>query len=201
MPSVDSIRVVHPLFQTEDGGSIPTSTLQLRFGVIHETSFKTLNEGWHSRLPKVGSSHFRVCYGAQFENRFYAVAAWSNPVARLLPQLTWMELRRFAIAADAPRFTASRMLGWMRRDVRKRFPDVERLISYQDLDAHAGTIYKAAGWSHAENFTPRARGWIGWGNRPRKGRTNQAVAPRMRWELELRKSVDAVDPQGESTPV
>jgi hypothetical protein len=137
-------------------------------------------------LPKIGNSHFRVCYSAECNNVIYAVAAWSNPVARLLPQQTWLELRRFAIAPDAPRFTASRMLGWMRRDILKRFPDVGRLISYQDLEAHTGTIYKASGWKHADNFKPRARGWIGWGNRPRKGRTNQAVAPRMRWELALR---------------
>jgi hypothetical protein len=113
----------------------------------------------------------------------YAVAAWSNPVARLLPQLSWMELRRFAIAPDAPRFTASRMLAWMRRDIANRFPSVVKLISYQDLDVHAGTIYKASGWKQSDNYKPRARGWTGWGNRPRKGRTNQSVEPRMRWEI------------------
>lgn len=181
--SGDSIRVVHPLFQAEGDGAIPISPLQLFFGVINEGVFSQLNAVWHSRLPKIGNSHFRVCYGAEFANRIYAVAAWSNPIARLLPQQTWLELRRFAIAPDAPRYTASRMLGWMRRDIKKRFTDVERCISYQDLDAHTGTIYKAAGWHEAENYTPRARGWIGWGNRPRAGRTNQSVAPRMRWEI------------------
>jgi hypothetical protein len=149
---------------------------------VNEGTFADLNRAWHSRLPKIGNSHFRVCYAAECANRIYAVAAWSNPVARLLPQRSWLELRRFAIAPDAPRYTASRMLGWMRRDIRTRFPAVERLISYQDLEAHTGTIYKAAGWTRAENFTVRARGWIGWGSRPRKGRTNQALAPRMRWE-------------------
>ena len=124
-----------------------------------------------------------MCYAAEFGNQIYAVAAWSNPVARLLPQRSWMELRRFAIAPNAPRFTASRMLAWMRRDIAKRFPAVEKLISYQDLKVHTGTIYRASGWKEAQNFTPRARGWICWGNRPRKGRTNQAVAPRMRWEI------------------
>ena len=181
----ESIRVVHPLFQEAGGGSIPTSPLQLQFRVVSKDIFSKLNSLWHSRLPKVGASHFRVCYCAEFSGVFFAVAAWSNPVARLLPQQEWLELRRFAIADDAPKFTASRMLGWMRRDIRKRFPDVARLISYQDLDAHSGTIYKASGWREAENYKPRARGWIGWGSRPRIGRTNQAVAPRMRWELTL----------------
>lgn len=182
---VDDARIACPLFQAEYGGEVPTSALQLRFSAVQESVFKSLNSEWHSRLPKIGNSHFRVCYSAECSNVIYAVAAWSNPVARLLPQLTWLELRRFAIAPDAPKFTASRMLGWMRRDIIQRFPDVERLISYQDLEVHSGTIYKASGWKHAENFKPRARGWIGWGTRPRKGRTNQNVAPRMRWEYSM----------------
>ena len=183
---VDSTRIVRPLFQEADSGLMPTSTLQLRFSRCPEHICVDLIRAWHSRLPRIGNSHFRVCYAGEAYDRYYAVAAWSNPVARLLPQTTWLELRRFAIAGDAPKNTASRMLGWMRRDIMRRFPDVERLISYQDLDAHAGTIYKASGWQHAENFKPRARGWIGWGTHPRKGRTNQAVAPRMRWELKIR---------------
>lgn len=180
----DAVRVTTPLFQEEHGGSIPTSPLQLRFGVVSEGIFKDLNAAWHSRLPKIGNSHFRVCYGAETNGRIYAVAAWSNPVARLLPQLTWLDLRRFAIAPDAPKNTASRMLGWMRRDIKKRFPAVVRLISYQDLEVHSGTIYKASGWTPAVGYKSRSRGWTGagWDTRLRKGRTNQAVAPRMRWE-------------------
>jgi hypothetical protein len=157
----------------------------LRFSRTTEEIFSRLNRHWHSRLPKIGNSHFRVCYVAECSNLFYAVAAWSNPVARLLPQQTWLELRRFAIAPDAPRFTASRMLGWMVRDIAKRFPEIKRLISYQDMAVHKGTIYKASGWKEAQGYKSRARGRIGWGTRPRKGRTNQAVGPRMRWEKYL----------------
>lgn len=180
----DDARIACPLFQAEYGGSTPTSVLQLRFACVNESVFKQLNSDWHSRLPKIGNSHFRLCYAAECNNVFYAVAAWSNPVARLLPQQTWLELRRFAIAPDAPRFTASRMLGWMRRDIMKRFPEVRRLISYQDLDKHKGTIYKASGWKQAENYKS-ARSKIGWDTRQRIGRTNQAVSPRMRWECEI----------------
>ena len=143
-----------------------------------------LNENWHSRLPKIGASRGRVYYCAEHDGVCYAVAMWSNPVARLLPQREWLELRRLAIAPDAPKNSASRMLGWMARDINKRFPDVVRLISYQDCEVHTGGIYKAAGWVHAENYVSRARGWSkgSGGGRDRSGRTNQAVAPRMRWE-------------------
>ena len=185
---MDEIRRVAPLFPC--GASPPASPKQLWFTTVEHDTFADLNRLWHSRLPKIGASRGRVYYGAEFDGLWYAVAMWSNPVARLLPQLTWMELRRFAIADDAPPHSASRMLGWMTRDVHKRFPDVERLISYQDLDAHEGTIYKASGWTQAENYVSRKRGWkatTGWASRHRVGRTDQAVAPRMRWEKKLTK--------------
>lgn len=183
----DVVRQAYPLFQEEGGGSIPTSALDLRFERCRFDVFARLNRLWHSRLPRIGSSRGRVYYSAEFCGRVYAVAMWSNPVARLLPQLEWLELRRFAIADDSPRNTASRMLGWMTRDIRKRFPDVVQLISYQDCEAHAGTIYKAAGWKQAENYVSSPRGWTGegWNTRKRPGRTNQTVAPRMRWEKRL----------------
>lgn len=184
----DDARVAYPLFQTGDGGSIPTSALHLFFREITRETFVALNLAWHSRLPKVGASQFRIMYGAEYEGLLYAVAAWSNPVARLLPQLEWLELRRMAISPEAPKNTASRMLGWMVRDIRKRFADVVRLISYQDCEVHTGTIYKASGWKHAENYISRKRGCgpkAAWANRERAGRTDQPVAPRMRWEYEL----------------
>lgn len=176
----DSTMAVHPLFQSGEGGSIPTSALQLFFARTSRLTFKECNLDWHSRLPKIGVSQFRAIYSAEFDGIIYAVAAWSNPVARLLPQLEWLELRRFAIHQKAPKNTASRMIGWMIRDIRKTLYNVKKLISYQDLATHKGTIYKASGWHQAEGYKSRARVWIG-----REGRTNQAVSPRMRWELDL----------------
>ncbi len=186
MERAESIdRSMHPLFQAGQGGSKPTSALDLRFFRTSRETFAKFNLAWHSRLPRIGASQFRVCYVAEYDGIIYAVSAWSNPVARLLPQQTWLELRRFAIADDAPKNLASRMLGWMARDIPKLFPQVVRLISYQDCAAHAGTIYKAAGWQHAENYVSRKRGWkptTNWASRFRAGRTDQAVSPRMRWE-------------------
>lgn len=183
----DSVRVAYPLFQTDGGGSTPTSALQLFFTTCSRECFVGCNRLWHSRLPEIGRSFGRVYYRAEFGSMIYAVAFWSNPVARLLPQQTWLELRRLAIAPDSPKNTASRMISWMVRDIKKRFPEVERLISYQDCDVHTGGIYKAAGWKQAEGYVSRARGWGNdtGGGKARCGRTDQAVAPRMRWELEI----------------
>ena len=49
-----------------------------------------------------------------------------------------------AIASDAPKYTATRMLSIMVKRIKKEFPDIVRLISYQDTEVHKGTIYKAA---------------------------------------------------------
>lgn len=186
----DSIQVMHPLFHSGEGGSIPTSALSLTFGTCSREVFARLNKAWHSRLPLIGASMFRVCYVAYFGELYYATAAWSNPVARMLPQRTWLELRRMAICDSAPKNTASRMIGWMIRDIHKRFPEVEMLISYQDCNSHSGTIYKASGWHRAEGYISRTKGWAagGGGAAYRTNRTNQNVAPRMRWEYPLNRN-------------
>jgi hypothetical protein len=99
----------------------------------------------------------------------------------LLPQLEWIELNRLAIAPDAPKNTATRMLAWMAKDIRKRFPEVTRLISYQDIEAHAGTIYQAAGWTQTRiSDTPR------WKDHPRPSFSIVRAGPKQRWEKIIR---------------
>ncbi len=182
----ESIRVVHPLFQEEGGGSTPTSPLQLHVGQIHVTQAIQLNSVWHSRLPDVirgniDRNKYSVCYGAEYGNKFYAIAIWSSPVARKLATKDedWLELRRMAIADDAPRNTASRMISVMVRKIKITFPEIKRVISYQDTEVHHGTIYKASGWK-AEATSKDADGW-----QSRNRRLNQATGQKIRWGLDL----------------
>jgi len=179
----DSVRVAYPLFHTGGGGSTPTSALDLRFEVIDQQTMTALNIAWHSRLPSFKTACKCPLYcGAEFDGLWYAVAAWSQPVARLLPQ-DWLELRRMAIADDAPKNTATRMLGWMTRLIRKRFPGCPRLVSYQDTEVHQGTIYKAAGWI-ATNLSDGGE-WT----RPSRTRiSSQTASPKQRWELQLHRN-------------
>lgn len=176
---------MHPLFRVGEGGSTPTSALSLTFMTVGVETVIELNRAWHSRLPKLSrnnllASEHRAFYAAEFDGLFYAVAAWTHPIARLLPSDTCMELRRLAIADDAPKYTASRMLGWMVRDIWKRFPVVDRLVSYQDCEVHKGTIYLAAGW------TPfPCDGGGQWGN-PSRARYGVRIAMKKRWEKSRR---------------
>jgi hypothetical protein len=184
----DSVRVAYPLFQTEGGGSKPTSALQLKFGSIDQKRAISLNLIWHSRLPRFTDAMPRepaVAYGAIYDGIFYATAIWTAPIARLLNGRDWLELRRMAIADDAPANTASRMLGWMARDIQKRFPQIVRLISYQDTEVHTGTIYRAAGWEETMKSVVAGLGW----NSDRKSslatqsyNKMQSVSPKVRWE-------------------
>lgn len=141
----DSVRVAHPLFQVEGSGSTPTSALQLIFNECSIEHARECNRLWHSRLPKTNRGPWQFSFSAVFGDKTYAVALWHNPSGRCLPS-HWLELRRMAIAPDAPKNTASRFLGWMARWFRSHCPERERMISYQDTSVHEGTIYKAAGW-------------------------------------------------------
>lgn len=152
----DSIRVLRPLFQGGEGGSSPTSPLQLVFSLCPKDYARVLNRAWHSRLPECQRGPWTEAFHAEFEGVTYAVALWNSPSARCLPQ-HWRELRRLACAPDAPRFTPSRFLSWMVRWYRKNHPEVEHLISYQDTAVHLGTIYRASGWTAEYESRPRVR--------------------------------------------
>jgi len=147
-----------------------------------------LNRKWHSRLPEIGNGLQCFAFGAECNNVWYAVALWSTPVARLLNGLGLLELRRMAIADDAPKNTGSRMLRIMAMLIKRERPEVLALMSYQDTDVHTGTIYKAAGWTPRVMNDSQSK-WA-MPNRPRaNGPAAQSV--KVRWELTLRESPNA----------
>lgn len=182
----DSSIVEYPLFQTEDGGAIPTSPLQLLVYEIPVAKACWLNAEWHSRLPKICESNIlrnthQVCYGASFGNKYFAVAIWTSPVAqnRFTDGKTILELRRLAIAPNAPKNTATRILKVTRKLIGRKFPDIKRLISYQDTEVHKGTIYAADNWQLSQET--KFQSW----NVTRKRNVDQTTASKIRWEYWL----------------
>lgn len=177
-----------PLFRSGRGGSTPTSALQLQ---IKRCSLKRaieLNELWHSRFPiapynNMVRSGWVNCYLAEHNEICYATAIWTRPIAanRLKDEYRLLELRRMAIADDAPKNTASRMLRIMKNMIKKDQPEVIRLISYQDTESHDGTIYKASGWRIANRSK-----FVSWSNHSaRPGKVEQSKAEKIRWEFPL----------------
>ena len=180
-----------PLFRSGLGGATPTSALQLSIRIVNVHRAIELNKTWHSRLPNVDWSNIvraspSVCFVAEYNDISYASAIWSAPCARLLNGRNWLELRRLAIAPDAPKNTATRMLRVMRLMIAKELPAIVNLISYQDTEVHTGTIYRAAGWK------PTVRNECGDWQRPNRQRNAaQSLSPKVRWEYALRESANA----------
>lgn len=182
----DSVRVSHPLFQEGGGGATPTSALDLCVFCVSVERACELNMAIHSSLPKIEPSNIYrnkrwACYSAEYVGVVYAVAVWTSPVARLLNDGQTIELRRFAIADDAPKNTASRLLGVMAKLIRKGMPEISRLVSYQDESTHDGTIYAAAGWQP----TARRRGGE-WSCKSRARNPQQSPGSKVRWEKFIR---------------
>lgn len=183
----DSSTAEQPTLQLEDGGATPTSPLHFQIERIDVHTACKFNEQWHSRLPQihwsnvVRNKHY-ACFGARFSGNLHAIAIWSSPVAanRLKDGQAILELRRFAIAETAPKNTATRMLSIMTKLIRNDYPELVKLISYQDTEVHLGTIYKAAGWKLATINDGQS-----WTNSTRKRNKEQSTAAKARWEFNL----------------
>lgn len=185
----DGVVVAHPLFHAGGGGSTPTSALDLRLHEIDMRTAQELNRTWHSLLPRTDlgnllCGNMSVAYGAMFDECWYAVAIWSQPIIRSLCDGTTIELRRMAICTKAPKNTASRMLSVMRRLVVAKYPYLRRAVSYQAIDVHEGTMYKAAGWHPVgEVCAARPQRFSGQGNRATG--PLQTESRKRRWEISL----------------
>lgn len=180
------------LFQLIERQEPPTSPKQLSFKVIRAQTACLLNEQWHSRLPiidwsnVVRNTHY-ICFGAEYQNEFYASAIWSSPVAqnRFKYGKQVLELRRMAISPEAPRNTATRMLAHMRKHIQLVFPDIALLVSYQDTEVHLGTIYKADNWTAVSTTSGTS-----WTTDKRQRNQDQTLADKVRWEYRLKPFVE-----------
>lgn len=146
--------VMFPLFDT--AADAPAKATQLLVSTCTPKFACHHNAEWHSRLPYAQRGPWSVAFAAQYHGTAFAVALWHNPSARTLPQ-DWLELRRMAVAPNAPHCTASFFLSRMEKWIASNRPEIVRLISYQDTAVHKGTIYRAAGWVPAWVSKARVR--------------------------------------------
>jgi|TARA_R100001460_G_scaffold315_1_gene1601 hypothetical protein len=146
-----------------------------------------LNEIWHSRLPKlhwsnvVRSKHY-VCYVFKYKEAIIGVGIWSSPVAsnRFKKSSSMLELRRMALSNVCPKNTASFTISKMIKEIKIKFEDITRLISYQDKDVHNGTIYKASNWFVASEVP-----LLEWNTKTRKRNKLQSNSKKIRWEYQI----------------
>lgn len=184
----DVDRLIEPLFATAHDAE-PRRARELRLRACPIPQARLLNRRWHSRLPETQSGPWQHAFCMVHGSYVYAVALLHNPSARMLPS-HWIELRRMAVAPDAPHCTASRFLSQLVKWFRDNEHERERMISYQDTAVHAGTIYRAAGWivgnvQHArrrDRSKPRPGGRL---YRTRQNGMDADCSEKVRWECEL----------------
>lgn len=167
-------------------GLFPKSPKELEIVKVKAHLASQLNKLWHSRLPNIHPSNIirnrhYICYGAMFDWRYFAVAIWSSPVNQSYDIDTVLELRRLAICPEAPKFTATWMIGKMIKRLKIDLPNIERLISYQDKEVHTGTIYKAANW-----FIAGETQFKDWSKSRSDRNKAQSTANKIRWEYLLK---------------
>ncbi len=141
----DSLKVEHPINQLEEGGSIPTSPLQLTIVECKFCDIRHIFEEFHYKKAHMGGG-ISWCLGALYRNKFLAGIVIGKPRhdKKYSKSLKCVELRRMACIDALPKNTESWLLAkviwWLKKNT-----DIQRVISYSDKSVgHVGTIYKAA---------------------------------------------------------
>ena len=66
------------------------------------------------------------------------------------------------------------------KKIKIKFPDIIKLVSYQDTKVHNGTIYKASNWTRGGETQ-----FMLWNNEKRRRNKEQSDATKVRWEYNL----------------
>ena len=148
----DSSMLELPLFQADDGGSNPTSVLQVSKMRVRETTWTTaakIFREWHYRQDWIGGS-LKHCFGLWSPEILLGAMAFGDPRHRDKysdnGKTPCLELRRLALADAAPKNSESYFIGYCLRWIRKN-TNYRRIVSYADVSrGHVGTIYKATGF-------------------------------------------------------
>ena len=171
-------------FQAEDGGSSPTLRLHVTTATAAEVN--PLLSAEHYLGPVTAA---RLCFAAWADDVMVACQVWRWPTARMLPSDgTFLELSRWCIASHAEPNTGSRMMGYVRRWLRREMPDVSTLVSYSDpVHGHTGTLYRASGWDYTPTHHGERYDANGVGYPSGHGSWNgvDRMTPKHRWTVSL----------------
>ena len=147
----DSSTVELPLFQGEDGGSSPTSPLQLSFRQItgHTSNLVVVESHYAHRAVPVSWA-----FGAYFKNMLLGVISFGKPASQNVcigvcgknNSDRVYELNRLWMSDKCPKNSESRFIGWALRQLKKNNPPLI-LVSYADTErGHSGSVYRATNW-------------------------------------------------------
>lgn len=174
------------LFQIEDGGSIPTSPLQLKIVECKFSQIRHIFEEYHYKKAHMGGG-ISWCLAAEYNRQYLAGMVIGKPRhdKKYSAEVKCVEIRRMACIDALPKNTESWMLSkaiwWMRKNT-----DISRVISYSDKSVgHKGTIYKAANFKLIGETAPSKHiFWKGKRYHPRSMTIDRPYSYEMRKGLE-----------------
>lgn len=149
----DSLMVKQLSFQITDGGSIPTSPLQLYIKRINYETASLFYRKWHY----LGSSGFiqQFNFGAYYDEVIVGSISFGAPLAKNISGLYTsdnqegiLELTRLAMVDYCPKNSESRFIAIAIKILRRIYP-LRILITYADPSVgHTGVIYRASGFEY-----------------------------------------------------
>ena len=150
----DSLKEECDLFQDQDGGSNPTSPLQLKIKLIEKKEVKWAYIHWHYFGEKGFLSTFD--FGVYFNGVLVGGISYGIPNARNIKgiynqttQGNFLELTRLALSPTCPKNSESRVIGITVKMVKKLKPELEGIITYADTKYnHTGIIYRASNFRY-----------------------------------------------------
>ena len=168
--------VEQPLFQVEDGGSNPTSPLQLFCRPVNKLTAKNFYKKWHY----LGDQGFlsTVNYGAYFDGYIVGVITFAGVSAvetikgifGTSEQKGFWEIKRLAMTDGCPKNSESRFIAVSIRLLRKAYL-TKAIITYADTaQGHEGTIYKASGFKYL-GLTDEKKDFVVNGKIQQRGKT------------------------------
>lgn len=146
--------MVDDLFQQVDGGSIPTSPLQLFFRKIQGANANRVFVKNHYAHRAVPISEAFGAFKADKMQTLVGAISFGKPASPSLCDGACgkenshriYELNRLWMSDECPKNSESRFIGWALRQLRHMHPQWI-LVSYADTEQkHTGVIYRATGW-------------------------------------------------------
>ena len=162
----DSLLIEQLSFQTGEGGSTPTSPLQLFVRPISKATAAWCYRQWHY-LKDTGFLH-QYSFGAYYDGVIWGAITFHPPSApetvmglfNSTSQSSIYEIGRLAMDDRCPRNSESRFIAVAMRLLRKAVP-VKAIITYADSAVgHTGTIYRASGFTYLGLTDPKDDFWI-----------------------------------------
>lgn len=159
--SGDSSTVEQLTFQLTDGGSAPTSPLQLFLKLTNYETAALCYQRWHY----FGDKGFLASYnfGVYFDGVIYGAISYGIPNASQIKglyepetQSNFMELTRLALSDDLPKNSESRVIAVSLRMLKKAEPRLKGIITYADTAyGHTGIIYRASNFRYLGLTAPK----------------------------------------------